>query len=98
MCCGCAQLTFELGEVGFDAIGVDYAGNKDRPMAKFVNIDLVCDSGLKAAKGLVVENKSEYVHIAPSCGTASRARAIPISKDRAKQFGVKVSRVKPGSA
>ena len=42
--CGCARMTKHLRSQGFDAIGIDYASNKDRPESKVYWFDVTCAS------------------------------------------------------
>ena len=70
--CGCARLTAELREAGFDAIGVDHMSNKDKPEARSVLIDASSRWGQREIKRRALE--CGYVPIAPPCGTASKAR------------------------
>ena len=73
-CAGSARLTAELIRVGFDAIGVDWAGNKDTPVAPVVSIDLTSAQGQAEADELLLSPLLAFAHFAPPCGTASRAR------------------------
>ena len=74
--CGSAGLTYELEKIGFHAIGVDYVMNKDKPRGRYLCLDLSMPEGQEAFRQLVKENRVVYVHIAPPCGTASRAREV----------------------
>ena len=45
--CGCARMTKELQSAGFDAVGVDYRYNKDKPETKaYVELDLARPWGM----------------------------------------------------
>ena len=72
---GCGALTAELQKAGFAAVGVDYK-NKDKPRAKIIWIDLTTRAGQLEFWALVRAGQIRYVHFAPPCGTASRAREI----------------------
>ena len=78
--CGCAELSAQLTELGIESVGVDYSFNKDRPRMTCFNVDLSTAEGQKLLWQMVEGNKPDYVHFAPLCGTASRARERPISK------------------
>ena len=78
--CGCAELSAQLSELGIKSVGVDYSFNKDRPRATCFNVDLSTAEGQKLFWQMIEDNKPDYVHFAPPCGTASRARERPISK------------------
>eukprot|EP00973_Karenia_brevis_P093263 12416494-Karenia_brevis.AAC.1 len=74
--CGCGRLSSFMEEAGFDALGIDYAGNKDKPTCKHIYIDLSTPSGQAAFWTIIAEREPVFVHFAPPCGTASRARDI----------------------
>jgi len=80
LCCGSGILTAELKKVGFHAVGVDWHGNKDSPPEKALMIDLTKENALPIIKQLVKDNNVKLVHIAPPCGTSTRAREIRIRK------------------
>ena len=70
--CGCARLTAALNAEGFDATGVDWMGNKDRPEGRTVLIDATDQWGQQEIRKRALE--SDFVPAAPPCGTASKAR------------------------
>ena len=72
--CGCARLTKALCSVGFNATGIDFKGNKDKTSGRSQWIDLTTTVGQKALRKLVCDPSVAYVHFAPPCGTATRAR------------------------
>ncbi len=76
VCCGSAKLTCELIAVGFDGIGIDYSGNKDKPRVKVLTIDLTTSWGRRELRRLIYETQPVFVWFAPPCGSASRAREI----------------------
>ena len=71
--CGCGELTVALGNAGFAAIGIDC---KDKPRGPFLVLDLASDDALDVILRLIADKRVVLVHIAPPCGTASRAREI----------------------
>jgi len=73
---GSARLTKALCEVGFDSVAIDYRKSKDRPVGKTIWCDLTVKAGVKEFRELVdrLGSRLVYVHFAPPCGTASRAR------------------------
>eukprot|EP00973_Karenia_brevis_P088301 12244015-Karenia_brevis.AAC.1 len=73
---GCGRLTAALKAVGLDAVAIDYARNKDAKSGTFVSLDLLSDEGTTALFVLLDNPNLVYVHIAPPCGTATRAREI----------------------
>ena len=72
--CGAAGLTLNLTKSGFDAVGVDHKGNRDLPRGRCLWIDLSTKRGQADLRKLVLHDAVAYVHFAPPCGTASRAR------------------------
>ena len=74
--CGSAGLTAELNLMGFQATGIDWRGNKDRPKSRCLNFDLTEKEGQVAFWKLVEDLDIIYAHFAPPCGTSSRAREV----------------------
>ena len=70
--CGCARLTLALSKEGFEATGVDWAGNKDKTEGRTILVDATTSWGQKKIRGLALE--CDFVPMAPPCGTASRSR------------------------
>ena len=61
---------------GFDAVGVDWTRNRHRAKAPIVRMDLSSRDGQEAALSMLRGGDVAYVHFAPPCDTASRAREI----------------------
>ena len=76
--CGCANLSLHLGEVGFQAFPIDWAGNRFKTKVPFTSVDLTVPSGQARIWKLLSSPLLSYVHMSPPCGTASRAREKPI--------------------
>ena len=74
VCAGSARLSASLCRVGFRAFGIDYAANKDVPEGEVIEIDLTSEHAEELLMRLVGHPRLAYVHFAPPCGTASRAR------------------------
>ena len=75
-----AALTRALTREGFSGTGIDFKMNKDKPVARTVWLDLATEFGQKAFCA-IIRDKSKlicYVHFAPPCGTASRAREVRV--------------------
>ena len=72
--CGSGGYTCALEKAGFDVVGIDFAGNKDKPKGRCLWIDLSRPIGQKQLLKLLLQPDVAYVHFAPPCGTASRAR------------------------
>ena len=75
--CGCARMTKELQAVDFDAVGIDYKKNKDRPETKaYFELDLNLPWGVAELYKIIKEKNVKIVFSAPPCGSASAARNI----------------------
>ena len=72
--CGAAGLTLNLSKAGFNAVGIDHKSNKDKPKGRCLWIDLSTRFGQEDLRKRVLHDTVAYVHFAPPCGTASRAR------------------------
>ena len=78
LCAGSAGLSCSLAEAGFSTLAVDHGSNSHKPRSPCVNFDLSQDSGWKLLYDLLEADNLLYVHGAPPCGTASRAREKPV--------------------
>ena len=76
--CECARLTKHLVGAGFAAMGIDFRQVKDKPEAATRWMDLASREGQEKFWSTIKQHAAElvYVHFAPPCGTASRAREI----------------------
>jgi hypothetical protein len=74
--CGCARLTKEFNEIGMEAIGVDYLGNKDKAVSRCTLLDLTTTWGQHELRKLIREISARLVWLSAPCGSASRAREI----------------------
>ena len=81
VCCGCARMSYELRQEGFETIAVDWKGNKDTTEVPCLWIDLSSDYGQKEFWDLLVKHKNrlKLVWMGPPCGTATRAREIRVT-------------------
>ena len=82
LCAGSAGLSFSLSRAGFSTVTVDHAANRHKSKVPCVKLDLSLDSGWKLLYDLLDSDMLLYVHGAPPCGTASRAREkqVPLSQ------------------
>ena len=70
-------MTKEFRDAGFDAVGIDYGRNKDRPETKhYVELDLSKEWGVEELKVILKKRKVKITFMAPPCGSASAARLI----------------------
>ena len=72
ICCGHGGLTKALCKVGFDGLGIDL--NKHKACVPILSADLTTNRGQEYVRSLFRRYKVAFVHMAPSCGTCSRAR------------------------
>ncbi|CAE7512822.1 ubiad1 [Symbiodinium sp. CCMP2592] len=73
---GSGRLTAELRRAGFrDSIGIDHVAPKQM-ISPVLKLDLLDPEHVKMVLDLIDSPFCLYVHIAPPCGTASRAREI----------------------
>ena len=79
---GSARLTAACITVGFEGLAIDHKGNKDKPIAPCRWMDLATPSGQLQLKTMIKRDakKIAHVHLAPPCGTASRARDKRLKK------------------
>ena len=85
ICCGCARLTREFCNQGLDGTGIDYKRNKSKPLGPSVMLDLTTTHGQLIMETTLNSGRVAVITAAPPCGTASRAREIPIEVKRRKQ-------------
>jgi hypothetical protein len=85
ICCGCARLTREFCNQGLDGTGIDYTRNKSKPVGPAVVLDLTTEHGQLIMESTLNSGRVAVVTAAPPCGTASRAREIPISAERRRR-------------
>ena len=74
VCAGSAGLSKALSAIGFDSVGVDWIRNRHRAKAPIVRIDLSTEEGQTEASEMMKDPRIRYVHLAPPCGTFTRAR------------------------
>jgi len=72
ICCGHAGLSVSLRQYGWDVRPIDWAGNEHKTRIPVINKDLTKPEHVQQVLKLI--RKASYVHMAPPCGTASKAR------------------------
>jgi hypothetical protein len=80
ICCGHAGLTAALCDSGLEAIGIDWKRNRHSPQVPIITADLTTEEGQEFVRKLVQQDHVMYIHLAPPCGTYTRAREIPIAQ------------------
>ncbi len=80
LCAGSARLSAAFATDGFTPIiAVDYEGNRHQSWHHVIHLDLRLASSWEVLRRIVLVHDVLFVHIAPPCGTSSRARARPVS-------------------
>ena len=79
---GTARLTATLRNAGFSALGVDRPAGKTRTVGPCVRLDQTQVEAQRIVLDIIKAGRVLYVHMAPPCGTASRAREKPIPPGR----------------
>lgn len=75
VCAGCARLSSTLKAAGFKTIAVDHSKNRHKQLQQCIDIDMASDDCVDQIFALLDSHVSIfYLHCAPPCGTASRAR------------------------
>ena len=72
VCCGHAGLSVSLQKRGWNFKPIDWVGNEHKTKIPVLNKDLTNPEQVEHVIRMV--KRSSYVHIAPPCGTASKAR------------------------
>jgi hypothetical protein len=79
LCSGCGILSATINALGFDVMPVDHKHNKHRVRIKTFNLDLTEAHSWSILRYIVDQCNVIGVHLAPPCGTCSRAREIKLS-------------------
>ena len=85
LCAGSAGVTSALCNRGFTGIGVDQARNPHRPKAACAKIDLASAQGQQIILEFIAFSVVFFSWLGPPCGTASRAREIPLTWQQRQQ-------------
>ena len=72
---GSARLTSSLGSEGFDSFGVDHVVSK-HASGSILQLDLNDPQSVEHLWRILRDPAVKYIHCAPPCGTAARARDI----------------------
>jgi hypothetical protein len=78
ICAGSARLSRALKDRGFSVFPIDHAHNRHKPMCRILQLDLLNRHHIDLLWGLLKEPMLVYVHLAPPCGTSSKARERPL--------------------
>ena len=80
LCSGCGILSATISAAGFQVMAVDHSHNKHKTPIKTVNLDLTKSESWETLRYIIKNCRVLAVHIAPPCGTCSRAREIKLSQ------------------
>ena len=80
LCSGHGGFSLELKRAGLGILPVDHKFNQHSQKVQTANLDLTKDSGWIVLYELLESERLVYVHGAPPCGTATRARERRIAK------------------
>jgi hypothetical protein len=75
---GSAKLSSSLKDTGFAVVAIDHYKNRHRPRCKILSLDLLNPLHVELLWDLIKEPRVAYIHLAPPCGTSSKARELPI--------------------
>ena len=78
--CGTAGVAAAFRAMGGEALGIDHIIDKRRVKGPVAKVDLSKQDGQATVLQWIEEDKVDAVMLAPPCGTASRAREIPVPK------------------
>lgn len=81
LCAGCAKLSSVCSRDGLTAVAIDHGSNKHTPRHHILNLDLSLEHSWATLREICTLHHVIWVHIAPPCGTASRARDRPLTVD-----------------
>ena len=77
---GSGRLTKHLRDRGLDAWAIDWKDGRLAPETPAIlMLNLTVEKDQRAVHHLLMHPRLTYVHMAPPCGTCSRARGIPLS-------------------
>ena len=74
--CGTGRLTAAVRKLGLnDSVGIDNVAHKHLT-CPILKLDLTTDECLTLVENMLAQDRPAYIHMAPPCGTSSRARLI----------------------
>ena len=78
LCAGSATLSSEVKKLGIQVIAVDHEANRHATRCKVMCLDLSLPSSYEKLVSILDQCDVIAVHMAPPCGTCSKARGIPM--------------------
>ena len=76
LCCGTALLSSLAQEAGYAVLPIDWGHSKHKPCVRALRMDLRQPSTWAFLRHVCETRPIAWIHVAPPCGTASRAREI----------------------
>ena len=86
--CGTAGVAAAFKNLGGEALGIDHLIDKRRVKGPVSKVDLSKEEGQMTVLQWIADGKVDACMLAPPCGTASRAREIPLSKKLRERCGM----------
>ena len=78
LCAGTAMLTSVIIQGGLRGLGIDSLRNRHRKVGPVAVFDLSTMANVEIILGLIRQGEVDIIHVAPPCGTATRAREIRV--------------------
>lgn len=78
LCAGSAVLSAAAQRHGYRVLPVDCKRNRHKPRCRIISLDLAEDHAWEVLEYIVSTCDVAAVHLAPPCGTCSKARGIPM--------------------
>ena len=87
LCAGTATLTSVVLQAGMQGIGIDSHRNRHVKRGPVAVFDLTNSEHVQIIRNMITDGEVDVVHASPPCGTASRARDIPLSVSKGGRAG-----------
>ena len=81
LCAGCGQLSASFRDLGYQILPFDHSHNRHHTRVTVYELDLTGPDAYNILHDIILNCNVVYIHAAPPCGTASRARNRPISAE-----------------
>lgn len=79
-CAGTATLSSVLKDVGFEVLPIDFGKQRNSSHLHIINLDLRKRHSWDFLAKIAMSRRMFHIHGAPPCGTASKAREIPMGE------------------
>ena len=87
LCCGSAGFSASMSTRGFKCVAVDHTRNRFRAKHAVTMLDLERKESVLILCDIIDQGNVTTMLLAPPCGTASRAREIPLTNEQVRQLG-----------